>query len=564
MIFRALLRLLFGTLVILGATANADAEPAGNKPGAPGTIAAPASAAAGSRIEMTWTGPARDIDRISVLPPGALEGASSIAPACFTFHPKIYCTLPDKPGPYELRLVIGGKTFARRNITVTPVTATLEAPATATGGSEITVRWTGPDNEYDTIGIVKQGSPDNQGAPGLPSFTFNHSSRVVSVPEEPGEYEVRYILGSNKQALAKRRLTVTAAAASLSAPASVVAGSSLQVAWKGPGGELDRLIIVPKSAPDGTKAMIYGFVFNHSPIGLRAPLATGGYEVRYQTGGSGTILARAPFNVTPATEAPGFVRVTSTATAGTGGASSAGGAVEVILDASGSMLQRIGSERRIDIAKQTLTKLTTETIPAGTPFALRVIGRGASTCQSELDIPLAPLDRNAAEGKLLTLEAKSNANTPIGAALERISSDLDRAQGDRVVILVTDGEETCGGDPVRAIKKLRDAGTQVRINIVGFALDDKKLARTLEVWAAAGGGSYFDARDAKSLSSAFTQAVQRTFEISDAQNNVVGSGVVGGDSVRLMPGTYSVALRGLEAQSHSVIVRAKETSSVSF
>ena len=81
-------------------------------------------------------------------------------------------------------------------------------------------------------------------------------------------------------------------------------------------------------------------------------------------------------------------------------------------------------------------------------------------------------------------------------------------------------------------------------------MDDKKLARTLEVWAAAGGGSYSDARDAKSLGDTFTQAVRQTFEISDAQKNIVGSGVVGGDSIRLMPATYTLALRG-QTEAHT-------------
>jgi hypothetical protein len=94
-------------------------------------------------------------------------------------------------------------------------------------------------------------------------------------------------------------------------------------------------------------------------------------------------------------------------------------AVEIILDASGSMLQRIGSERRIDIAKRTLRSLVSATIPAGTPFALRVFGREADSCQSDLDIPLGPLDVASANAQLAALEAKANAKTPIGASLDR-------------------------------------------------------------------------------------------------------------------------------------------------
>ena len=43
------------------------------------------------------------------------------------------------------------KVLARRKVTVLPVTATVDAPATVTAGSDISVRWTGPNNGYDTI-----------------------------------------------------------------------------------------------------------------------------------------------------------------------------------------------------------------------------------------------------------------------------------------------------------------------------------------------------------------------------------------------------------------------------
>jgi hypothetical protein len=49
-------------------------------------------------------------------------------------------------------------------------------------------------------------------------------------------------------------------------------------------------------------------------------------------------------------------------------------AVELILDNSGSMLQPLGDELRIDVAKRVLTDLVEETLPPGTPLALRVLG----------------------------------------------------------------------------------------------------------------------------------------------------------------------------------------------
>ena len=104
--------------------------------------------------------------------------------------------------------------------------------------------------------------------------------------------------------------------------------------------------------------------------------------------------------------------------------SPASGAVELILDASGSMLQKFGAVRRIDIAKQTLTKLTSTTIPAGTPFAMRVFGREVDSCQTDLDVPVGPLNAAAVGQRIAALNAKNGAKTPIGASLAKVADDL--------------------------------------------------------------------------------------------------------------------------------------------
>ena len=93
------------------------------------------------------------------------------------------------------------------------------------------------------------------------------------------------------------------------------------------------------------------------------------------------------------------------------------------------MLQKIGKDRRIDIARQTLTKLVTTTIPAGTPFAFRVFGRMEDSCQSDLDVPLGPLNVQAVSAKIAGLEPKNGAKTAIGASLEQVASDLRSGAG---------------------------------------------------------------------------------------------------------------------------------------
>ena len=85
---------------------------------------------------------------------------------------------------------------------------------------------------------------------------------------------------------------------------------------------------------------------------------------------------------------PGTLRVISDDKNMVGGA-----AIELILDASGSMLKRLDGKRRIEIAKEVLGEAITEHIPPGTPVALRVFGhKEANSCRTDLELPLAPLD----------------------------------------------------------------------------------------------------------------------------------------------------------------------------
>jgi hypothetical protein len=559
MTFQALLRTMLGVCVVLCTGAIGWAQ-------APVSLDAPATAPGGSKVPVKWVGPALAYDMVGVVAAGSSDATLPRA-----FHGSyvrrgnpVHVLLPEAPGEYELRYLQEkpkGTILARRRITALPLTATLDVSGTALTGVDLPVRFTGPKNEYDRIGAVKPGAPERTALiAGSSDFASKGSPLRITMPKEPGEYEIRYITGQLKATLARARLTVKSGAVTIHVPASVTADTNFSVNWTGPNEEFDRIQLSGKGAPWRNKGPSE-YTSKGSPLGFRAPTKAGEYELRYLFGESGTILGKASFTVKPGSQEPGWVRVTP-ATQGAGYRPTR--SVEVILDASGSMLERIGSERRMDIAKRSLEKLTAETIPAGTPFALRVIGRGSDTCQSELDIPLAPLDRAAAAWKIAALEAKNHARTPIGAALDKVASDLGSAQGERLVILVTDGEETCGGNPARSIEKLGQAGVNVRVNIVGFAVSDERTAARFTLWATKGGGSYFDARDAQALADAFSQAVRPAFEIRNAQKDVVAQGSVGGEDIPLMPGAYSVALKGAKGESKSITVRAKQTSSVSL
>jgi len=249
--------------------------------------------------------------------------------------------------------------------------------------------------------------------------------------------------------------------------------------------------------------------------------------------------------------------------AGPGARTGATGAIEVILDASGSMLQRIDGERRIEIARDALIGLVTDVVPAGTPFALRVFGhREVDSCRTDLEIPLSALSPTSATATIRGVQAMNLARTPIAASLRLVRSDLAGATGPILVVLLSDGEETCDDDPLAAIAELRGAGIDVRVNVIGFAIDEHQLREQFEGWARAGGGLYVEAQDRAELERAMAVTVEVPFEVLRG-DEVVATGVVGGEEVALLPGPYRVrVLAGPTPAEYAVEVVGGETLTV--
>ncbi|MDY6948385.1 MAG: VWA domain-containing protein [Pseudomonadota bacterium] len=515
------------------------------------TLDAPAQVAAGANIAVQWTGPNNERDYVAIgnatRPYIIYEYTRSGSP--------LTLRAPDADGDYELRYFLGNgdKIIATRKLTVGKVSGSVSAPAQVSAGASFAVQWQGPNNQRDFITIVKAGTAERSYA--QYEYTSKGNPVRLRAPDAPGEYEVRYLTGQSYATVASTRIVVGVVNASLLAPTEAVAGSAFDVSWKGPNNPQDYITIVPKGAREGTSAH-YRYCADGNPAKLIAPLQAGEYELWYATGQSHATLAKAPIRVIPGKQEPGKLLVTASSTV------AAGGGIEIILDASGSMLQKIGGQRRIDIAKQTLTRLTASGIPAGTPFAFRVFGREVDSCQTDLDIALSPLDAATVSTRINALEAKNNARTPIGASLEKVASDLAAVQGERLVVLLTDGEETCGGDPAAAIAALTKAGTTVRVNIVGFAIEDPKLAVTFSHWASLGNGTYFDAKDAAGLGKALGESLHASFEVVTPQGQVVANGVTGGEAVSVMPGTYNVRIKGQTSRARAVTIEPKATATV--
>ena len=206
------------------------------------------------------------------------------------------------------------------------------------------------------------------------------------------------------------------------------------------------------------------------------------------------------------------------------------------------------AEYSADVVLDELRAAVTRPLPSlpGTPLALRVFGDTPESCETILLAPLQPLDPAAMSGQIAGLQAIDGVNTPIGASLEQVANELQGATGTKIVVLVTDGEETCGGDPEAALRDIAAQGIDVRVNIVGFAVADEALKAQFREWAHLGNGQYFDAAGAADLGAAIASAVQPPYRVLDADGKEIARGLVDGAPVEVPAGVYRVEVQSAQ------------------
>lgn len=185
----------------------------------------------------------------------------------------------------------------------------------------------------------------------------------------------------------------------------------------------------------------------------------------------------------------------------------------LMLDASGSMAGRLDGRRKLDIAQEALLAFASR-LEGDAQVALRVYGhRGGNRAQdkpesclaSELALPFGPRDPAAFAAAVRAFQPSGF--TPIAASLQAAARDFDGggATGEgNVVYLVSDGIETCDGDPAAAARALRASDIGVVVNVIGFDVD-AAAERQLRDVAREGGGEYLAARDRDALLRVFQQ-----------------------------------------------------------
>ncbi|WP_157218981.1 VWA domain-containing protein [Flavisphingomonas formosensis] len=170
--------------------------------------------------------------------------------------------------------------------------------------------------------------------------------------------------------------------------------------------------------------------------------------------------------------------------------------VIIAIDGSGSMAGLIGGQTKLALARQSAIGFI-DGLPSTVQASLLVFGQQgdnseagkAKSCRS-VDI-LAPMSADHAGLIAAVKDVRATGWTPLAAGLERAQALLDTAAkpGEQVIYVVSDGEETCGGDPVAVARRINAGNTRAVVNIIGFGLPSKEAA-ALKAVADAGGGGF--------------------------------------------------------------------------
>jgi len=187
--------------------------------------------------------------------------------------------------------------------------------------------------------------------------------------------------------------------------------------------------------------------------------------------------------------------------------------VELILDASGSMVGSLRSgERKIDAAKKAVKILVQEIAPE-TILAFRAYGhqshRDKKDCRdTELLVDFSPVSKNRDQIIAKVGELKAQGYTPITYVLGLAAKDfLANENEEHIIVLVSDGKETCEGDPCATAMALFKSGiSKLIIHTVGFGVDAATRSQ-LECIARVSGGRYFSAESTSELVDALGTAV---------------------------------------------------------
>lgn len=144
----------------------------------------------------------------------------------------------------------------------------------------------------------------------------------------------------------------------------------------------------------------------------------------------------------------------------------------IVFDASKSMQAAAGDNaglRRIDAVRTALSRVLPRVAPKR-PLGLITYGPGPRAACDNVSLELRPA-LNAGEKIQSRVDAlKPDGRTPLSRSVRRAADVLDFRNRPGTIVLLTDGEETCGGDPCALARDLKREGARTTVHVISYQI----------------------------------------------------------------------------------------------
>lgn len=174
--------------------------------------------------------------------------------------------------------------------------------------------------------------------------------------------------------------------------------------------------------------------------------------------------------------------------------------VVMIVDASGSMNEKFGGGgSRLEAAKRAADAMI-RSLPQDVDVGLVDFG---ACGQVRRDKFYSAGERGALIGEINGLSPKNG--TPLADAIRRAGT-IASSSADSVMVIVSDGDDSCGGDPCAAARAAKAAKPGLIINVIDLS-ESAKDRQVLQCIASAGGGRVLSPGDPLDLARKMKEAV---------------------------------------------------------
>lgn len=241
-------------------------------------------------------------------------------------------------------------------------------------------------------------------------------------------------------------------------------------------------------------------------------------------------------------------------------------AVEIVVDGSGSMWGRMEGRTKIEIAKQILEDAL-GWLPPDLNLSLRAYGhqfdRKEHNCE-DTELLVTPGRDNRSEIRAAIAGLQPKGYTPLGYSLSKVASDFGDFVGERAVVLVTDGLESCDGDAPAEARALQAEGA-LPVHVISFGLGGKSGKEdlgSLRAIAEASRGKFLTASSAAELRRALETSVGTSYRVLRGDEEVARGNLGSDERIRLPGGDYRLELDSAPPHTLPVSLTSEENLTV--